>query len=75
MDEATRLLEQIKVALLRKDETYRLIADLAPCDGCKGTGRVMGSETSRPCSFCEPEAYSAHVAKVRANNLRIIRKL
>jgi hypothetical protein len=65
MDEATRLLEQIKVALLRKDETYRLIADCKPrqCDGCKGTGMVPifegRSPGSRPCSFCELADYEA----------------
>ena len=34
MDEVTKLLAQIKVDLLRKDETYRLIADSKPTLYC-----------------------------------------
>jgi hypothetical protein len=40
MDETTKLLAEIKETLLRKDETYRLIAASKPgkdcqCQGCK----------------------------------------
>ena len=40
MDETTKLIAEIKETLLRKDETYRLIADSKPgkdctCTSCK----------------------------------------
>ena len=63
MDEVTKLLAEIKVDLLRKDETYRLVADCAPitepCDGCRGRGTVG----VRPCSFCRPDAYRVWMHK------------
>jgi hypothetical protein len=54
MDEVTKLLEEIKEDLLRKDETYRLVADCKP-EPCK--------DHTGPCKVYHGVCFTAVLAE------------